>query len=251
MAQTTALVDALKQVLKEQSITYRQVAEHLDMSLASVKRLFSEKQFSLKRLDAVCEYAGIEISDLARRVEQQRRISQLSLEQEQQLVEDEKLLIIAVSALNRWSFDDIIRAYDFSEAEMIQNLAQLDRMKMIDLLPGNRIKPLITTDFQWQKNGPIQRFFETQVQQDFFQSRFNGAGEIRLFVTGMLTPASNRIMQQKMERLAMDFRRLHQEDLAQPLADRYGTSLVLAMRPWELEFFLRHRRPGTKKVFPG
>ncbi|MEE2731704.1 MAG: helix-turn-helix domain-containing protein [Pseudomonadota bacterium] len=251
MAQTTALVDALKQVLKEQSITYRQVAEHLDMSLASVKRLFSEKQFSLKRLDAVCEYAGIEISDLARRVEQQRRISQLSLEQEQQLVEDEKLLIIAVSALNRWSFDDIIKAYDFSEADMIQNLAQLDRMKMIDLLPGNRIKPLITTDFQWQKNGPIQRFFETQVQQDFFQSRFNGPGEIRLFVTGMLTPASNSIMQQKMERLAMDFRRLHQEDLAQPLADRYGTSLVLAMRPWELEFFLRHRRPGTKKVFPG
>ena len=51
MAQTTALIDALKQVLKEQSITYRQVAEHLDMSLASVKRLFSEKQFSLKRLD--------------------------------------------------------------------------------------------------------------------------------------------------------------------------------------------------------
>lgn len=251
MAQTTALIDALKQVLKEQSITYSQVADHLDMSLASVKRLFSEKQFSLKRLDSVCELAGIEISDLARRVDQQRKISQLTVEQEQQLVEDEKLLIIAVSALNRWSFDDILNAYEFTESEMIQGLAKLDRMKMIDLLPGNRIKPLITTDFQWQKNGPIQRFFETQVQQDFFKSRFNGPGEVRLFVTGMLTPASNAVMQQKLERLAIDFRRLHQEDLVKPLSDRYGTSMVLAMRPWELEFFLRHRRAGTKKIFPG
>lgn len=251
MAQTTALIDALKQVLKEQSITYSQVAEHLGMSLASVKRLFSEKQFSLKRLDSVCEFAGIEISDLARRVEQKRKISQLTLEQEQQLVEDEKLLIIAVSALNRWSFDDIIHAYNFSEVEMIQCLAKLDRMKMIDLLPGNRIKPLITTDFQWHKNGPIQRFFETQVQQDFLQSRFNGPGEIRMFVTGMLTSASNAVMQQKIERLAMDFQRMNHEDLAKPLSDRFGTSMVVAMRPWELEFFLRHRRPGTKKIFPG
>ena len=67
----------------------------------------------------------------------------------------------------------------------------------------------------------------------------------------MLTPASNAVMQQKLERLALDFRRLHQEDLVKPLSDRYGTSMVLAMRPWELEFFLRHRRPGSKKVFPG
>lgn len=250
MAQTSALIDALKQVLKEQSITYSQVAVHLDMSLASVKRLFSEKQFSLKRLDCVCELAGIEITDLARRVEQDRKISQLTLEQEKQLVNDERLLIVAVSALNRWSYNDIIATYDFSETEMIQFLAQLDRMKMIDLLPGNRIKPLITTDFQWHQNGPIQQFFEGQVQQDFFQSRFNGPGEIRLFVTGMLTKASNGLMQQKLERMALDFQRLHQEDLGKPLAHRYGTSMVVAMRPWELQSFLRYRRPGTKKIYP-
>lgn len=219
------------------------------MSLASVKRLFSEKQFSLKRLDSVCELAGVEISDLARRVEQDRKISQLTLEQEQQLVNDEKLLITAVSSLNRWSFNEIISAYDFTEAELIQCLAKLDRMKMIDLQPGNRIRPLITTDFQWQRNGPIQRFFESQVQQDFFQARFDGSGEIRLFATGMLTRTSNSLMQQKLERIAGDFRRLHQEDLHQPLQERFGTSLVVAMRPWELALFLRHRRPGTDKPF--
>lgn len=249
MAQTVALIDALKQVLKEQSITYSQVADHLDMSLASVKRLFSEKQFSLARLDSVCELAGIEISDLARRVERARKISHLTLEQEQQLVENEKLLIVALSALNQWTFEQIVSNYDFSQAELIQCLAKLDRIKLIDLLPGNRIKPLITTDFQWQKNGPIQRFFETQVQHDFFKSRFESPGEIRLFVTGMLTRTSNAIMMQKLERLAGDFRRMHQQDLSYPLDDRHGTSLVLAMRPWELELFLRHRRAGSEKTF--
>lgn len=249
MAQTLALIDALKQVLKEQSITYSQVAEHLGMSLASVKRLFSEKQFSLRRLDSVCELAGVEISDLARRIERDRKISHLTVEQEQQLVEDEKLLIVAVLALNQWTYQQIITAYDFTDVELVRYLAKLDRIKMIDLLPGNRIKSLITTDFQWHKNGPIQRLFETQVQQDFFKSRFDGPGEVRLFVTGMLTRASNAIMKQKLERLAADFRRMHQEDLTQPLDDRHGTSLVMAMRPWELETFLRHRRPGSEKEF--
>lgn len=249
MAQTTALIDALKQVLKEQSITYRQVAEHLDMSLASVKRLFSEKQFSLKRLDSVCGMAGVEITDLARRVEQGRHISQLTLEQEEQLVVDERLLIVAVSAVNKWSYQEILAAYEFTETELIQCLAKLDRMKLIDLMPGNRIKPLVTADFQWHRNGPIQRFFESQVQQDFFKSRFNGPGEIRLFVTGMLAKSSNSVMQQKLERLAVDFRRLHQEDLAKPLSERFGTSMVVAMRPWELAMFVRHRRPGSKKVY--
>lgn len=249
MSQTVALVDALKQVLKEQSITYKQVAVHLGMSLASIKRLFSEKQFTLNRLDAICEFAGIEITDLARRVEQARKISQLSLDQEQLLVDDEKLLIVAVSALNRWTYDEILNIYDFADAELIQALAKLDRMKMIDLLPGNRIKPLFNPDFHWHKNGPIQRFFETQVQNDFFKSRFDQPGEIRLFATGMLTRASNLVMQKKLERIAGDFRRLHQEDLAQSLGERHGTSLVLAMRPWELALFERHRRDGTNKVF--
>ena len=49
MAQTTAIIDVLKKLLKEQGVTYLQVAQALGLSEASVKRLFAERQFSLQR----------------------------------------------------------------------------------------------------------------------------------------------------------------------------------------------------------
>lgn len=249
MAQTTALIDALKQVLREQGITYADVAKKLKLSLPSVKRLFADKQFSLRRLDQVCELAGIEISDLARRVQQDKEISQIDWKHEEELVSDLKLLIVAVSSLNRWRFDEILATYKLTQAELIQRLARLDRMKLIELLPGNRIRPLVSPSFQWQKGGPIQRFFEAQVQADFFESGFNQPGELRLFVTGMLSRESNAQIQQKMQRLGQEFRLLHEEDKNRPLAERFGTSLVLAMRPWELAVFQKLRRAGTDKPF--
>lgn len=250
MAQTNAIIAELKQVLRECRITYADVAQKLALSEASVKRLFAEQQFSLKRLDQICELTGIEISDLIRRLDAQQQISELTTDQEKELVADTHLLITAVSCLNRWSFADIIRTYQFSEPQLIQKLAQLDKMGLIELLPKNRIKPLISHDFAWQKSGPIQRFFESQVQQDFLQCQFDQPGELRLFITGMLTAHSNEQIQQKLKRLAQDFRHLHQEDLTLPINDRHGMSMVLAIRPWELTAFAELRRPEAAKPYP-
>src|SRR3990167_9698987 len=97
MAQTTALIDALKRVLREQGITYADVAQRLELSLPSVKRLFADRQFTVQRLDQVCELAGIEITDLVRRRQAGKEIHQLEWEQEEELVSDPKLLIVAGS----------------------------------------------------------------------------------------------------------------------------------------------------------
>ena len=122
MAQTAAIVSALKNALKEQGITYQQVAEALDLSGASVKRLFSERQFSLQRLDQICSLLGLEISDLVRRLDQAQRIDALTTEQEQELVGDDRLLLVAICALNRWSLAQILETYQLSEVEAVGRL---------------------------------------------------------------------------------------------------------------------------------
>lgn len=251
MAQTTVIMEALKKALKEHGLTYQQVAQELELSEASVKRLFASRQFSLKRLDQVCEMMGLEISDLVRGLTPEARINSLSREQEQALVSETPLLLIAICAVNHWTFEQILETYRFSEPELIQYLARLDRMGIIELLPGNRIKALISHDFSWQKNGPIQAFFESQVQGDFFQCHFNRPGELRLFLSGMLSTHANEAMQQKMRRLAQEFRHSHQEDLRLPLDQRHGMSLMLALRPWEMAAFEQFRRPESVKPYPG
>ncbi|MGQ7248861.1 helix-turn-helix domain-containing protein [Halomonas sp. V046] len=251
MAQTAAIVDALKAALKAHGLTYQQVARELELSEASVKRLFAERQFSLKRLDQVCALIGLEITDLVRQLEPEIRIDQLKLTQEQELVSDMALLLVAFCALNRWRFHEMLDTYALSDHALISHLTRLDRMGLIELLPGNRIKPLVTYDFQWHKNGPIQRFFESQVQGDFLECRFDRPGELRLFVNGMLSPRSNEVMHQKLRRLALDFRHCHQEDLALPLEQRFGISMIVAVRPWEIAVFRRFRRAEKAKVYPG
>src|SRR5688500_5899465 len=233
MAQTAAIVGALKEVLKARAITYARIAKGLGLSEASVKRTFAQESFTLERLDQVCALIGIEISDLARMVAHEAASpAQLTREQEQELVCDAKLLLVAVHALNHWTFDEIASTYTFSRAECTRLLARLDRLGVIELLPNNKIRVKVARNFTWLPDGPIQQFFRAQLQNDFFRSRFDGTGELMILANGMLSRASNALLQNRIRRLREEFSEAHHQDLELPLTERFGTSLLMAIRPW-------------------
>src|SRR5918996_3398063 len=148
MAHTAALVEVLKRELRARGITYANLAPRLQLSEASVKRMFSRRDFTLKRLDEICKHAEIDFSELARAVvREETLISHLSLEQEKEIVADRKLFLVAVCALNHVTFDQIVESYDISAAECVQLLARLDRLRFLELQPGNRIKLLVSRTF--------------------------------------------------------------------------------------------------------
>jgi len=238
MAQTTALIKTLKQALKASRFTYADIARHLDMSEANVKRLFATESFSLHRLEAVCELLQLELADLFNLYEESRdKIRHLTLEQEQELVSDIGLLLIAVSVRNRLSYEDIVNFYTITEAETIRYLARLDRLGIIDLLPGNRIKLLIDERFNWLADGPIERFYQQQIQSQFLKSRFSAKTDLRLFQFGLLGEGACQVFIKKLQALAQEFIELHRQDMNLPLDKRYNMGLLIAMRPWELEVF--------------
>ena len=238
MAQTPALIDILKQSLKTHRLTYADIASRLEMSEANVKRMFAKKRFSLHRFEQICELMQMEMSDLFVLYEASRqRINQLTEQQEQELVSDEKLLLVAVSVRNQLSFEQIVEHYQISATECIQYLAKLDRLKIIDLLPNNRIKLRIDEYFGWLPGGPIERFFEPVIQRQFLKSRFKGELEQRQFHFGLLGDTSSQIMIEKLKSLAHEFTELHKRDLHLPLHKRHNQGLMLAMRPWHLDVF--------------
>src|SRR5690348_2588372 len=109
MPQTDALVAALKQVLRARGTTYAKLAKGLALSEASVKRIFAQRSFTLKRLDQICQLLGLEISDLAKMVRHEaEQTPELTREQERELVSDPKLLLVAVHALNHWTVDEMV-----------------------------------------------------------------------------------------------------------------------------------------------
>jgi len=238
MTQTSALIDTLKKALKTHQLTYARVAKKLDMSEANIKRMFASKRFSLDRLEEICQLMQMELSDLFQLYEESRqRINQLTRQQEKELVANEKLLLIAVSVRNRLSFDDMITNYEISETECIQYLAKLDKLKIIDLLPNNRIKLRIDDGFSWLKNGPIEQFFEKQIQSQFLKSTFNGEHEKRKFLFALLGESSIQIIMNKINALSNEFSELHRQDASLHLEKKHNVGFMLALRPWELETF--------------
>jgi transcriptional regulator with XRE-family HTH domain len=247
------IVETLKRVLKGQGITYARVAEALKLSEASVKRMFSRRDFTLERLDEICRVAGIDFAELAREAAgESSRVTQLSVEQEREIVSDPKMLMVALCAVGNWTFDEIVENYAITAPECVGYLARLDRHRIIELMPGNRIRPLISRTFTWLPDGPIQRYFRDRVEKEFLSSAFDHPGELILFVSGMLSRDSMTELCARLRRVAREFADLHRDDLSLPLASRHGTSLLLATRAWEPKLFRDVRRgdrgiPGTRQ----
>jgi transcriptional regulator with XRE-family HTH domain len=243
MPQSETLIDTLKKSLKAHGLTYRDVAAALELSEASVKRLFADRSFSLRRLEQVCHLAGMEISDLVAKMESgQQALDELSEAQERELVSDIRLLLVAFLVINGWTFADIVREYQISESEAIRYLARLDRIKLIDLLPNNRIKLRISTNFAWRRNGPIQQFFTANLQEDFLKSRFDDDDESFRFLSGMFTRACADQVRQRLQQLAREFHEHNRQDRYKPIDTREGYSLFVAFRPWRPDVFAKLRR---------
>ncbi|MFK7977801.1 MAG: helix-turn-helix domain-containing protein [Halioglobus sp.] len=250
MSQVGGLLKTLKRELKANGITYAEVAMRLAISESSVKRMFSEGRLSLDRLEALCQITGMEIADLVQKMESERkRIEMLTEDQEQEVASNPMLLLVAICVLNQWTYEEILDTYTISEHECIQLLAQLDRLRLISLEPLNRFRLCVASDFRWIPGGPIQQYFRKHVQPAFMNCGFSGPGEKFEFRSGMLSRASNAALVKKIDRLVAEFNELHGEDMVLPLEDRYGSSLLVAFRPWEFDFFRELRRKDKSKRF--
>lgn len=249
MAQTIHLIEALKQALKAAKLTYADVARGLGVSEATVKRMFSKGDFTLYRLQQVCDLLRLEVSDLAELAAQSAEpFTSLTPAQEEALLGNPKLMLMTFLVLSHWQFADIVQTFDISEHEAIQLLAKLDRLGMIDLLPGNRIKLLTARNFSWRKNGPVQLFFEKEVLQDFLSSHFSIEHEDMKFVAGLLSMNSLERIQQSIMNLIREFDELVDADKSLPFKDRHSCAALLCSRPWEFSQFgsLRRATKGAK-----
>ncbi|MCH9671930.1 MAG: helix-turn-helix transcriptional regulator [Gammaproteobacteria bacterium] len=242
MKQTSKVIAVLKSCLKARGLTYADVARHLKLSEPTIKRSFASENLSLARLDEICELLDIDMTTLLEMVAQDSdSVDQLSYAQESALAADVRLLLVMYLLLNDWQFEAIIRDYDFDEHTLVQRLAQLDRLGLIELQPRNRVRLKISRAVKWRADGPIRRFFDRHVLPEFLAGRFEAPGEQYLFVPGLLTDESIAAISKRMSQMASEFNDQVKVDGLRR-ERRYGCSLMLAMRKWEYSAFGGLRR---------
>jgi len=201
-AEIALLIATIKRELKAQGLTYRDVAHSLRLSEASIKRLFSSERFTVERLAQIAELLGFTLTELMHAASSSsHQLNTLTPAQEAELVADEKLLLVSVCALNDLSIAYMLETYQITQAEVIKRLRTLDRMGLIELLPGDRIRRRVRRDFDWLVDGPIRRYFSTQGMEDFLNHPFDGDEQSLDFSHGILTDAAQAQLRGELRRL--------------------------------------------------
>jgi transcriptional regulator with XRE-family HTH domain len=227
------LFDALKLHFKARGLTYADAARALGVSEATVKRIFSRRDCSLERFAALCDLVQVELGELARVQPRPRRLlNQLSQAQEEALVADPRLLLVAVCALNQMGVEEMLAAYRLDRAQCTALLLRLEGLGVLELFPNDRIRLNVARTFAWIPNGPIMRYVTARAA-DFFDHPFAAPGESMRIVSVRVSAAAAVGLVARLEQIAREYSEQHAADAVLPLADRPALSVCLAVRHWE------------------
>ena len=244
MSSPELLLHVLRSELRAAGVTYKILAERIDMSESSVKRMFGQKDMSLSRLAHICKVAGIALEDVLRQACTVAPDSDtLTLAQEKSLIADAKLLLVAICCLGHWSLEQIVETYSLSQAECVLHLIALDKLELIELRPHNRYRLNVSAAFHWRPDGPVQQFFRAHVVSDYFNGSFDGSGETLLCVPARVSSRSAQEIVQKIQQLVAELARLHQDDRRLRSDERDGFTLLIGFRSWEFSALTALRRP--------
>lgn len=240
---TAVIVDAIKRRLKAQGITYQVLARKLGLSEPTIKRDLTRGDFTLKRLDEICDILGVSVADLANdEATRAARITRFTDAQERALIADPQLVLLTYLLVNRWPPDDILKAVDLDENAFVRALLALDTIGIVKFRPPRGVQLLTARNFTWRKDGPMHEFFLQRVVPDYFRAPFDGAGDDFGFVAGSLSHASRTRLKASLARVAAEFEDLARQDARLPVSERHGCAAILSLRDWRFSEFARFRR---------
>ncbi|MBP6218235.1 MAG: helix-turn-helix transcriptional regulator [Oligoflexales bacterium] len=239
MGQASKIVAALKKTMKANGLTYMQLAKELNLSESAIKRSFAEESFSLDKLEKVSEILGVTFVELAKMADtsHDERKKNLTLDQEEAISLDLNLFKIFYLILRQWKIEDIEHQFHISKIKMEKILLSLDKLKLIELHAGRRVKLLVNRNVKWIKNGPIYKIFEYEMKNKFLNRDFLKNNEKFVFLSGNFSEASQSILKQRVKHFEREVEDLIEMDLVLERTQTESMAIVLAMGPINLSIF--------------
>jgi transcriptional regulator with XRE-family HTH domain len=232
---TRAIVETLKKVLKARGMTYAGLAQELRVSTPTVKRLFSQRTFTLERLEEILKVLELDFYELARMSHGRRGGPvELSLEQETALAKDARLFSVFWLVTNEWRFDEIVQEFRLGAAQITSYFARLERLRLIDWRPGNRARLRVPKHYVWRRGGPLRKAFGLRVVTEFMRARFDAPHDAFHFEAQELSAESAIVVKRRLERVAAEINELVEIDAATPAKKRVTLGVLLACRPWSI-----------------
>ena len=153
------LMRLLKAQLKAHNLTYAMLAQTLDVSESTLKKWFVAKDGSFNRIVSICEALGIPVHQVLREFEDQG-VLMLTFTREQQaafLADREAFNVYWLLVYERLSSPAAQVRLKLGDAKYHRLLLQLDRLKLIQLNPHDRVKVPRMRPVGWVFAGPFMK----------------------------------------------------------------------------------------------
>ena len=214
---TADIIGALQTALKSRKISYRQVAERLDVSEKTVKRLFRDKDCSLSRLSKICDVINLSLHDL---------IDFSKVYSEQLICLTEKQESFLRNNPHHFSFLFLLTVGHTAEQIQTQNalsnislfryLRDLDKNGFIELAEKNRYRLLVKGKLLVALHGPLHKVIRDQ-NAKFLQYVIDNDGKDRISFQATFRYMSEQTLSslnQDMAALSNTYKKLAHQDEA-------------------------------------
>jgi transcriptional regulator with XRE-family HTH domain len=242
VSQVRELIQHIKRKLRSAGLTYKELADRIDVSESTLKRWFSQNSFNIEHLDQICGVLAIDLGDILPQRRRRLALEVLTEQQELELAADEALLAVFYLAVSGKTAQDIVARFDVTPVKLRTHLIRLDHLELIELHPEDRIVPLVSQSVRWLPKGPLNEKYGQQIKHDFMESDFRGKHEREWLLSGPVSRESLAVFDRKLDALLAEFRGLMDLDAALEPGQTVNMTFFAAHRPWGLPLFKDRRK---------
>lgn len=242
--QISPLLAALKRHLRADGWTARRVAGHFAVGEATAKRWLAGKALTLDRLIALAGLCGLSLAELSREAEQPPAglAHELLLAQERALMDDEFLALLFVTILSGYPPGETATDFDLPPRRVEAALHRLERLALIDRLPGGRVRSRVDRTIVWRKP-PMRALFEQRMKAQFAAIDYSAPDAVYASELVKLSAQGAAMLAELIETYRREVQLLaaHDREATHLPADWYATLCVV--RPLDASGLDRLRSP--------
>ena len=249
--QRSGLFDVLKRVLKAQGIHYRELADMMNVSEPTVKRMFQEQDCKISRLIEICDLIGLSITELVELdTKRTTEATLLSVETEQALADDKGLTSFFMLLVSQFDVETITEQNQLSKADAYLYLRKLEKLELIRLGRQDQVHLRVTRPIRWRLGGPLHKTL-VEVNQRFIKQAMGPRQNEGIFysTSRLLSPQSIVRLTQEVDELYQRFQKQATLDqLYYPAGELKSYKLVSTIMPFEInQYFSVPAFEGTPK----
>ncbi len=235
--QTARLVDALKWLFRSRGLRYADIASALGLSHTTLKRRLAGSGLTIPFVEALADLVDLTLPELFElaNADIDTRIRRLTLEQENALHADVRLGFIFSRLQLGWSSQEIQNECRIPEVRLITYLVQLEKLGLIDLFPGNRVRLKTAREIDWRKHGPMWHSVDRYLKDILTMTDSDDMDLSRRIAVVRLSPSSISQIDQLFHYVQTEIRSLAQNDRRIPTDEKTWYALLLGARPFKMD----------------